>query len=299
MIRLAHFSDIHFNLPSHQVAWRELAHAKRLLGWLGMRASRYRRLAGARTIAAALQADIAQQQLAGVVFTGDMTCLGLPGEFEQARQALEPLRQRQDVVGIPGNHDAYVDEAVGAFERYFPGWLRSDLPHRGWPSPFVRFFGDVALVGLESSRPNLPHDSSGEVPKQALWQLDSLLDHPELRARHVVLALHYGLLRPSGAPDHRLHGLRNADALMQLLPGRVALVIHGHMHRRFMLPLGNGSWVGCAGSVSDTKRSQAYHLLEFEDGVLRLEARRYNSTLQAFEAWPDAPHAGSFPLLER
>ncbi len=297
MIRLAHFSDIHFSVPPRRILWSQLGRSKRLLGLLSLRMSRYRRLDGAARVAAAMQRDMAERELDGVVFSGDLTCMALPEEYRAARAGLARLCEREDVVGIPGNHDVYVPDARGSFGRHFPDWMRSDLPTERWPSPFVRFFDQVAVVGLQSARPNRPHDSSGIVPTRVLWELDTLLDRPELRQRTVILVLHYGLVRADGSPDKRLHGLRNADELIGLLRGRVSLILHGHMHRAFTVRLPDGACIACPGSVSDRKYAQAYHLLELEDGKLSLQARRYSVETGSFEPWKDAPHTGNFSLV--
>jgi 3',5'-cyclic AMP phosphodiesterase CpdA len=141
-MRIAHFSDLHLlslaGIPSRRF-WN-----KRLTGWVNLRLKRgsIHRTAYVRAVAR----EVMRVEPDHVVVTGDLTNLALEPEFELARELLErdlgldPSR----VTVVPGNHDVYTRGAFESrrFERYFAPWLAGDLP-------------------------DVPHDFSGSLPRQA------------------------------------------------------------------------------------------------------------------------------------
>ena len=87
MLTFAQLSDPHLSCPAPLRATDLLG--KRALGYLSWRLARRRRhLAG---VLAALVQDLRAAQADHVVVTGDLTHLGLPHEFEQARRWLDAL----------------------------------------------------------------------------------------------------------------------------------------------------------------------------------------------------------------
>src|SRR5574337_1737956 len=104
IFRLAHLSDLHLtSLVNAKI--RDLLN-KRALGYLSWRLRRRREHIPA--ILNALLHDMRGLALDHIVITGDLTHIGLPGEFHQARQWLERLGPPTDVTVVPGNHDAYI-----------------------------------------------------------------------------------------------------------------------------------------------------------------------------------------------
>ena len=98
----------------------------------------------------------------------------------------------------------------------------------------------------------------------------------------------------------RFHGLRNADAVVRIATaGGVALVVHGHLHSRFVHRQGAVASMAIAdpGALAYAGRSMAYHIYVIDPGRITLEARRYVADRDRFEEWPDAP--GSGVLWER
>ncbi len=305
-LRLAHFTDIHVTEAPERVRWRDLL-SKRVVGWANLRfGGRSSALRKAPQVTRALVRDLQQLAPDHILTTGDHTGLSLPSEFEAARAALEPLFQMTNVTSIPGNHDVYVAAAVREklYERWFGEWTRTDLEaddfpadDRGvFPYPLLRLIGpDVALLCLRDVRPGALHDSSGRVPEQQLRVLEHILALPEVKRRVKVLALHYGLVRKDGSPDTRLHGLRNADEVVRIATaGGVALVVHGHLHSRFVHRQGAAASMAIAdpGALAYAGRSMAYHIYVIDRDRVALEARRYVAERDRFEEWPDAPGSG-------
>ena len=102
--RFAHISDLHLT-SLEDVKVSDLLN-KRALGYLSWRLRRRRE--HAPEVLTALLRDLRQLTLDHIVITGDLTHVGLPSEFQQARQWLEALGAPTDVTVVPGNHDAYV-----------------------------------------------------------------------------------------------------------------------------------------------------------------------------------------------
>jgi predicted phosphodiesterase len=74
----------------------------------------------------------------------------------------------------------------------------------------------------------------------------------------------------------------------------VRLVIHGHIHRRFVIRAwrGSGTSVANPGSLGSSHGARAYHVFTSRGKQIDLEARRYDPASRAFVPWPDAPGAG-------
>jgi 3',5'-cyclic AMP phosphodiesterase CpdA len=295
--RLAHFTDLHLTEAPGKIPLRLLL-TKCFFGWVNLALmGRYSRLRDSARVTAALVADLERERPDHILFTGDMTGLSLEREFQQAHGLLSPLLGDGTISGIPGNHDLYTRTAVRRrlYEKYFGEWEASDWPD---PPPAVRLLGDhLALICLKDSRPNAFYDSSGRVGKEQLERLSEILQDARLAGRRRIVALHYAPRRADGRPDSRYHGLRDAEMLLEVArAGRVDLLVHGHLHRRFVLPPGKGTPVAIAnpGSLTYSAHQRAYHIYRVSAERIELEVRRYNETSGSFVAWPDAP--GSGPL---
>ena len=297
-MKIAHFSDIHITANSSAIPWRAML-SKRIVGWLNLQLlGRKGDFREAASITSALVEDLRELQADHILFTGDLSGLALDSEFEEAHRLLEPLLGSDRITGLPGNHDFYVPAAArtGTYDRLFGVWEKSDLAE---PPPIVRLLGDdVALIALRDSRPNAFHDSSGLVGADQLGRLEKTLADPALEGRRKLLALHYGPRRSSGEPDGRLHGLRDAEALLSIAhEGGIELVLHGHLHNRFVLPAGDGTPITIAnpGSATHSRYERAYHIIETGAEGIELSARRYDPDAGAFAPWENAPGSGALP----
>ena len=304
-LRIAHFTDLHITEEPSNIAWRDLL-SKRFLGWVNLCVRRFHVFRDAAEVARALVRDLAQLKPDHLVSTGDLTGMSLDSEFEKARDALGPLLENARLTGIPGNHDVYVKAADNGrvYEQHFGCWTRTDLAPEDFPEafrtvypyPLVRFLGeDVVLLVLRDVHARALHDSSGEVGQLQLRTLEHLLAQERITRRQKILALHYGLCRADGSPDGRLHGLRDAAALISVArDAGVSLVIHGHLHGRFVhradesFPL----TIANPGSATSSRHERAYHVITIDSGRIEVEARRYDETSQHFVPWPEAPGAG-------
>ncbi len=200
-----------------------------------------------------------QHDIGLVINTGDYTALGLAQELDTARELVEPLMQSPlGYLTVPGNHDIYVSESRSQlrFRRHFGELLRSELPayqsDSGWP--VVKFVGnELAVVAINSARPNpWPWRSNGLIPKTDLQLLDRLLQHQRLKNRFIFIITHYAPRLADGSPDTRLHGLINADALLEVCSQVThGAILCGHVHQTYGVKVpGLRCPIYCAGSAT-------------------------------------------------
>src|SRR5882672_11444898 len=192
-MRLAHCSDLH--LLSHDGAsWLALAN-KRWIGAMNLISNRSRHY----HVAAFddMIADLNAQGVDHVLCTGDVTNLALEQEFDFARGKFDQLaRGPAEVTVIPGNHDAYVAEGIAHFARVFADYHTTDA---GWQWteadraadetddelrwPIVRIRGELALVGVSTSRATAWFTAYGTVGAGQLARLARVLADERLRGK--------------------------------------------------------------------------------------------------------------------
>lgn len=230
MFKLAHLSDIHLS-PIPHARRRDLL-SKRIIGYVNWH--RGRKLVHRREILDRLTHDMIRRMPDHIAVTGDLVNLGLPEEFKRAAEWLEELGSPDDVTAIPGNHDAYVrlnpERSTGLWERYMEsnpaGEALFPTPPRGFP--FVRRYGDVALIALSSAIPTMPFLAAGRIGStQRKSFAEALTEIGKLDLFRVVLIHHPPI--PGLAPWRR--ALRDRDKIKKILVDCGAeLVLHGHNH---------------------------------------------------------------------
>jgi 3',5'-cyclic AMP phosphodiesterase CpdA len=287
-IRIAHFSDVHFTL-SPLAHIRESLDGKRVANvasyLLGGRRERFRD--APRRIEALLE-DVDACGVDHALCTGDITAASLDAEFAGVaaifgRRLAEPERYTV----IPGNHDRYVARAVRgrAFERHFgalcPG-ADSDFPFEKRLAPGVR------LVAFETARPTSLIDSSGLCGDAQRARLAEMLARDT--GSLTLVAMHYGLLRYRGTPDHLRHGLRDHAEVIATLdasPARIGLVLHGHMHGAFTVRTATRSVI-CAGSATDLLVDCGYFIYDIDlvTHDVRIERRHWDRAANRYVHLP-------------
>ena len=306
-MRIAHCSDLH--LLSHDGArWLELAN-KRWIGRMNLISNRSRHY----HVAAFedMVVDLNEQGIDHVLCTGDVTNLALRQEFMFAREKFDRLALGPiDVTVIPGNHDAYVAEGVGLFAEAFgpfattdAGWewtvddrdasdLEADLigeprtPH--WP--IVRIRGQVALIGMSTSRQTPWFTAYGKVGGGQLARLGRVLADARLAGKVRLVAIHHP---PAGLRAvSRIRGLRDHAAFAEVISANGAdLIVHGHEHRDMTEslagPLGS---VPVRGIVSGTyshnkpEKTARYRIFEIDNGIVRDHTRIWDREARRFTA---------------
>jgi 3',5'-cyclic AMP phosphodiesterase CpdA len=231
---LAHLSDVHLGpLPRVGVRYWNM---KRLLGWLNWQ--HRRRHLYSRDVLERIATDIAEQAPDHIAVTGDLANLGLPAEHEAALVWLRTLGDSERVTVIPGNHDIY--SRIGSD----PGTARWH-PHMSPNSaaaddaiaeamsveagfPFVRRFGRLAIIALNSAVPTRPFYAIGRIGKTQLDRLARILERLGTEGLIRVVLIHHP---PLPGLAKRRHDLEDADALAEILARHGAeLVLHGHEH---------------------------------------------------------------------
>jgi 3',5'-cyclic AMP phosphodiesterase CpdA len=166
----AQLSDPHLS-SLKEVRGRDLF-SKRGLGYLSWR--RKRRFEHRTEVLEALQRDLELSELDQLLVTGDLTHIGLPQEFEQARQWLQELGNPGQIALVPGNHDACVAAPWSETFALWQDYMASDNDHNtagetvNFPSLRVR--EGIAFIGLSSACPKPPLMATGTIDSE---QLDS------------------------------------------------------------------------------------------------------------------------------
>jgi 3',5'-cyclic AMP phosphodiesterase CpdA len=230
LFTLAHLSDIHLS-PMPRARRRDLL-GKRALGYVNWH--RGRKYVHRRDILDVLTEDLIERDPDHIAVTGDLVNLGLPAEFVAAAEWLRHLGPPDKVTAIPGNHDAYVrlhpDRGTGHWRDYMEANAAGEAliatPPTGFP--FVRRYGDVAIVALSTAIPTMPFIAAGRLGSAQRAHLGLALEELGRRNLFRVVLIHHPPL-PGQAGWRR--GLRDAKALKAVLQEHGAeLVLHGHDH---------------------------------------------------------------------
>ncbi|MGH6735861.1 MAG: metallophosphoesterase family protein [Methyloceanibacter sp.] len=241
MFTLAHLSDIHLS-PMPRAKRRHLL-SKRLLGYVNWH--RGRKFVHRRDYLDLLTRDLIERKPDHVTVTGDLVNLGLPEEFLRAAEWLHHLGPPDHVTAIPGNHDAYVrlhpERGTRHWQPYMEGNAAGEAlfrtPDTGFP--FVRRYGDIAIVALSSAIPTMPFIAAGKLGRPQLDYLASALDTLGREGLFRVVLIHHPPL-PGQAGWRR--GLRDATKLREVLRAHGAeLVLHGHDHAQTVHELDTAS----------------------------------------------------------
>ena len=265
--RIAHLSDPH--LPPAPFPGGRQWRLKRFLGWVNWNRSR-RRIADADLLAR-LVADLRAQNPDHVAMTGDAVNLALRSEFVRAGEWMRTLGA--DVSFTPGNHDAYVADALAPLRATFAPWTE------GFVFPYLKRRGEVALIGLNSGVPTLPFLATGRLGATQLEAFRALLRETAGLAR--VVMIHHPPMRGGKAP--RLRGLDDAAAFEAVIKQEGAeLILHGHTHRVMANALpGPSGFVPVLGAPSASARAPdathraCYYLIDLEKsgGAWRVQWR--------------------------
>jgi len=223
---IAHLSDPHLSRPE-PVQARQLLN-KRILGYLSWR--RRRRFVHQSAVLDQVLDDLHGQSPDHTVVTGDLTHIGLPVEFAQAKAWLARLGDPQTVTVIPGNHDTYVRED---WETTFSSWeeyLAGD-DAKGWSDeayPSLRLRGPVAILGISTAVPTPWFRASGQVGRAQRERLATMLAALRQRDLFRLALIHHA---PVPGVDPWRKRLTDVNETAQVLArGGAHLVLHGHDH---------------------------------------------------------------------
>jgi 3',5'-cyclic AMP phosphodiesterase CpdA len=281
---IAHLSDPHLGpltgfTPRH---WN----LKRGLGWINWQRNRWD--VHLTSVADQLVADVKQQHPDHIAVGGDLVNIGLTAEYIRAQAWMEALGSPDRVSLVPGNHDIYTtlpkgEPGIGRWRAYMSSMVAVPGAVNGFP--YVRRFGEVALIGLNSSEPTPPAIATGRLGEAQIAAAAALLRQLAFEDMFRLVMIHHPPL-PGQAKGGR--ELLDASAFSAMLGSAGAeLVVHGHNHRtmqathKFNRQLGTGAGsvpvIGVASaSVAKPHKSDdlaRYHLfvIERRDGGWRIE----------------------------
>ena len=119
---IAHLSDAHLS-PAPFPGLREMR-LKRFMGYVNWKRGRER--LNDMAMLARLVADLRAQRPDHVAMTGDAVNIALAAEFDRAASWMKTLGDPANVSFTPGNHDAYVRDAMEGLARVFAPWTSGD-----------------------------------------------------------------------------------------------------------------------------------------------------------------------------
>ena len=274
---IAHLTDPHLP-PAPWPPRGELA-VKRVLGFLNWKRGRERWTDAA--MLGRIVDDLKAQNPDHVAMTGDIANLALESEFAAGAQWLKTLGPADNVSFVPGNHDAYVAQALPSLGAVFAPWTAGDVAREDAERfPYLRVRGGVAIIGVNSGIPTALFMATGRVGDAQLWRLRALLADCRARGLARIVLIHH-----SPTPGlARMRRMTDAQSVMNVLSEEGAeLVLHGHHHKRMLsfIPSARTRLASRAipviGAPSastllpDARKRAAYHLAKLEmdgDGVL-------------------------------
>jgi 3',5'-cyclic AMP phosphodiesterase CpdA len=230
---LAHLSDPHFARVDHMDKKDFLN--KRFLGYLRWKLKR--QFEHSYELLTILHKDLQRSKPDHIAITGDLTQIGLPGEFKVAHEWLQTLGTADMVTVIPGNHDTYVKTD---WHTTFAHWLDymiadgQDQPADLITSldglfPILRVRHQIALIGINTAYPCGAHLATGNIGRDQLKKLETILKHLSKRHLFRIILIHHP---PVQGVVSRRKSLTDAASLRTILERHGAeLVLFGHAHK--------------------------------------------------------------------
>jgi len=227
---IAHLSDAHLS-PAPFPGLREMR-LKRFMGYVNWKRGRER--LNDMAMLARLVADLRAQQPDHVAMTGDAVNIGLAVEFARAAEWMKTLGDPANVSFTPGNHDAYVRDAMEGLARVFAPWTAGDSGAPGVDRfPYLRVRGEIALIGLNSGVPTAPLMASGRLGRTQLAALGRMLEETGARRLARVILIHHPPVSRGASPP--LRGLDDAREFERTITRFGAeAILHGHTHKRMV-----------------------------------------------------------------
>ena len=250
LVTIAHLSDVH--LPNVRGFSARYWNIKRGLGWLNWHLKRKR--IHSRAAIDALIRDLSAQVPDHIAVTGDLVNIGLPGEYEAARDWLGTVGTADRVSVVPGNHDIYVEPEGTAGVALWRAYMCSDAfgagiagqPASGEDAqfPYVRRIGPAALVGVNSSCATAVGYADGEVGGEQRARLAQLLDRLGSEGLARIVMIHHPPMPGLTAPRRSIRDAAEVAAVIERHGAE--LVLHGHNHRVSHAMIGNARVDGIA-----------------------------------------------------
>ncbi len=224
---LAHLSDVHLAPLPPVSPWQLMS--KRITGYINWQRHR-RGTMGTQTLDTLLKA-LAEKAPDHIAVTGDLTNLALPAEFDQTRTWLSALGEAEEVSVIPGNHDAYVRDALESGLKQWAPWLTDDNGNATLSNtdfPYVRVREGVQIIGCSSAVATPPFIAAGHFGEAQGAQLAHHLKAGRENGLFRVVLIHHPPVRGATIARKRLYGIGRFQTVIE--EQGAELVLHGHTH---------------------------------------------------------------------
>lgn len=208
-----------------------------------------------------------------VLLTGDITEFGSDGELLQARKIIDRLQKPWYI--LPGNHDSkWSESGNNSFVQIFGS------------EKFCFEKGGFLFIGTASG-PNM-RMGAGQVPKEQIVYLDSILKHRKIPDQPVIFVNHYPL-------DESLANWYKVIDLLKTANIQVTLLGHGHANHLFNFE-GIPGVMGRA-NLQTKKEGAGYNLVTIKNDTMYYAERL--SSGKTLPVWCKVPvganHRGYFP----
>jgi 3',5'-cyclic AMP phosphodiesterase CpdA len=250
-LTLIHVSDLHF--VNEQSLCKGLVEngrffTKRHLGWVNYKFRRQKYFN--KELKPALLRKLLEIDWDYLIITGDITTLALESEFELARESLEPLIKKGNVLFTTGNHDRYVktNPEPNLLRKYFsdcwPFTVNSSIEQQ---SHFYELGKYAVLLELNMATPQRFYSSRGRLCKDLSAVKRELTDNYN---DHLKLAIgHYPAYLPTDEHEGFFHSLAGREKLKRfLLDFDFRYYLHGHIHKSWRFSPIEGSNLLCINS---------------------------------------------------
>lgn len=283
MFTLAHISDVHLG-PLPNMTFGELL-SKRITGYVNWHRNRRKHLFG--NTVELLVNDVNRRHPDHLAITGDLVNLAADIEIDAAAVWLKTLPHSYDVTVVPGNHDAYVPNAIDEVVEKWAPWMTGDREGEdGCRFPFLRIRKNVAIIGLSTATATPPFMASGYFGRNQARRFANLLKATGDAGLFRVVMIHHPPIRGATANYKRMIGIRRFHAAVHL--GGAELVLHGHTHLNTVYSISgqSGAQVPVVGIASGSqgpggkKPPAAYNLFHIggEQGNWTVSRERYALT---------------------
>lgn len=249
---IVHISDVHLETPG-PVPFRALL-SKRMTGFLNSKLNRENSHSDA--VADAVIKRIHALRPDHIICSGDLINIGLESEIERAREWLENLGPPEQVSLVPGNHDAYVKEAVAVYETLWRPYFGNDEAQDGEELfPFVNRVGNIAVIGVSTAVPTGLFKATGLVGTAQLSRLEFALRKYGEEGLFRIIVMHH----PPAVENCPEYKQLCDRAGFQSVINRAGaeLILHGHTHRpdRNSVPGPSGEQIPIYGVTSASSKS--------------------------------------------
>jgi outer membrane protein assembly factor BamB/Icc-related predicted phosphoesterase len=201
--------------------------------------------------------------IAFVIISGDVTEFGSDRELLMAKEILDSLNKPWYI--IPGNHDTkWSESGANSFRKIF-----------GHETFAFRYDGYLFLG--TNSGPNM-RMGPGQIPRENIVWLDSVLNSAENREMKIISINHYPL-------DNSLNNWYELTDRLKQRDTRLALCGHGHTNREMNfegIPA-----LMCLSNLRGSQKSGAYNIITISGDTLATASVR-RSCISTIPAWASA-----------